>query len=403
VAALIAGYETSAAWMGRVWTAMALAPFIFGWWRRLADFRIQGYALAALGAAATALAVPMPEWGLAFSAAAAYAAVLCAVRSGPERFSDTERDALRLGGSVATTLTLAALVWRLTPGHYLGLAWMALALPVLELGLRSLPSEFRSQAYALAAAGAFRILYFNLPPLDPGQSVELRLVPLGAAAIAYGIALRAADEWVGRVFDVASFTATGFLLPATWALLPGWVVAPVWAVIGLSLMGATLLRGRPTASLRWQSYAVAALAFVRCWASDFGTPQAIPAVALVIACLYGAQLLSQRGSRPRLYFSLLATLLLAGLLFDRVSGSLLTVAWGLEGLALLAAGFPLRDRVQRFSGLTLLLGCILKLFLWDLRHLDTLPRILSFIVLGLLLVAVSWIYTRFRDRVQRYF
>jgi len=39
---------------------------------------------------------------------------------------------------------------------------------------------------------------------------------------------------------------------------------------------------------------------------------------------------------------------------------------------------------------------------WDLRHLETLPRILSFFVLGLLLVGVSWIYTRFRDRVQRY-
>jgi uncharacterized membrane protein len=68
----------------------------------------------------------------------------------------------------------------------------------------------------------------------------------------------------------------------------------------------------------------------------------------------------------------------------------------------LASGFPLRDRVLRLSGLALLLACILKLFVWDLRHLETLPRILSFLVLGLFLVAVSWIYTRFRERVQRY-
>jgi uncharacterized membrane protein len=74
----------------------------------------------------------------------------------------------------------------------------------------------------------------------------------------------------------------------------------------------------------------------------------------------------------------------------------------MEGVALLASGFPLRDRVLRLSGLALLLACILKLFVWDLRHLETLPRILSFLVLGLLLVAVSWIYTRFRERVQRY-
>jgi uncharacterized membrane protein len=78
------------------------------------------------------------------------------------------------------------------------------------------------------------------------------------------------------------------------------------------------------------------------------------------------------------------------------------VAWGIEGVALLGSGFPLRDRALRLSGLALLLGCILKLFLWDLRHLETLARIFSFLALGLFLVGVSWIYTRFRGRVERY-
>jgi len=80
----------------------------------------------------------------------------------------------------------------------------------------------------------------------------------------------------------------------------------------------------------------------------------------------------------------------------------LTIAWGVQGVALLAAGFPLRDRLLRLSGLAILLFCILKLFVYDLSYLDTLPRIFSFLVLGLILVAVSWVYTRFRDRVARY-
>jgi len=45
---------------------------------------------------------------------------------------------------------------------------------------------------------------------------------------------------------------------------------------------------------------------------------------------------------------------------------------------------------------------VLKLFLYDLRQLETVNRILSFIVLGLILVGVSWMYTRFRGRIQRY-
>jgi uncharacterized membrane protein len=46
--------------------------------------------------------------------------------------------------------------------------------------------------------------------------------------------------------------------------------------------------------------------------------------------------------------------------------------------------------------------CIFKLFLYDLRELDTPNRILSFVVLGLLLIGVSWMYTRYRERIQRY-
>jgi uncharacterized membrane protein len=104
----------------------------------------------------------------------------------------------------------------------------------------------------------------------------------------------------------------------------------------------------------------------------------------------------------RLYNSLLATFLISLVLYYQVTGSMRTVAWGIQGVVLLAAGFPLRDRVLRISGLVLFMVCILKLFLWDLRHLETLPRIFSFIVLGLFLVGVSWIYTRFRERVAQY-
>ena len=128
----------------------------------------------------------------------------------------------------------------------------------------------------------------------------------------------------------------------------------------------------------------------------------------MIASFYCAQLLAPRNAREnaeryaRAFYSLLASLLLAILLFYEVSGGTLTMAWAAEALALLGAGFPLRDRVQRLSGLALFMICVLKLFLYDLRELETVNRILSFIVLGLILVGVSWMYTRFRDRIQRY-
>jgi uncharacterized membrane protein len=106
-------------------------------------------------------------------------------------------------------------------------------------------------------------------------------------------------------------------------------------------------------------------------------------------------------TQPPVVFSLLAALLWSALLYGKVSGSLLTVAWGLEGLVLLGAGFTLRARLLRLQGLVLLTVCILKLFLYDMRNLETLYRILSFVALGLILLCVSWIYSRFREHLKK--
>src|SRR6185369_12729834 len=128
--ALVAGYEVPEPYLGRAWFLLAAATFTCGWWRRLADFRFQAYGLAALGAIGTALYSAHPPLALAAGAACSFAAVLCALWSGPDRFYEQERDALRVAASLATTSILAALVWRLVPVDYLGVAWMGLALLV---------------------------------------------------------------------------------------------------------------------------------------------------------------------------------------------------------------------------------------------------------------------------------
>ena len=77
------------------------------------------------------------------------------------------------------------------------------------------------------------------------------------------------------------------------------------------------------------------------------------------------------------------------------------VSLGIEGAAFIAAGFLLSDRSFRISGLLLFLLCVAKLFVYDLSELDTVSRILSFVVLGVVLMAASWVYTRFRDKLGR--
>ncbi|MCX6630685.1 MAG: DUF2339 domain-containing protein [Candidatus Solibacter sp.] len=386
MAALVSGFEASDPWRGRVWFLMAGGPFALGWWRRLRDFRVQGYALAILGAAAIAIYLPYPALSLGVGAAVAYAFVHAALWSGEDRFGALERDALRVAASCVTTVGLCTLVWRLVPGEYLGIAWLALALILLEAGLRGLPDEFRTLALLAGILGVSRVAGFDL-------SSKLALVSSGLAHV---FALRARKEANGRVTDVATWPAALFLLAGLAALLPAWAVSPAWA---LAALGLAEFNRR---SLEAQAFLVSALVATHCLTMDLRTLQPVLAIAPTIVCFWAAMLRRELGSLPRMYDSLLATLLLGSLIFHEVSGSVLTVAWGGEAVMLLAAGFALRDRVLRLSGLALFLICTLKLFFWDLRNLETLPRIVSFIALGLLLVAVSWVYTRFRDQVQKF-
>jgi uncharacterized membrane protein len=548
VFALIIGAETPERYRGLAWFLFAAGVFAFGWLRRLFDFRVQGYALAGLGLLGTGMyqlevaagvAEPLhhPLVALGCSALLAYAAVWCALRSGEDRLQIGEREGMRQTGAWAATVLLSVLVWRLVPIEYRGLAWMALALPLLGLGLRGWPAEFCRQAYLVASAGALTVLAVNVIPVRNDAPLPQRLAILGAALLAYAIAARvfragiseadASGEERKYVFDAGSAAGTLFLLVALWALLPSAIAAPAWALAALLLLeiGFTLdlpslrLQGHLTGGaafsrlffanfeglgqvgvvsqrvltvlpvlvshyyhwsrqrseairlrewernlgrlylysaailavvlmrfefgrvyavagwaalalglmaaglrwnipdLRWQSYVIAALAFWRGESTDFFAPESfseavgrIAVASFVIACFYAAQISIPRSFAEkldleryaRLFYSLLATVLLTTLLYHEVSGSVLTVAWGIEGVALLIAGFPLMDRVLRLSGLSLFLVCILKLFFYDMRHLETMYRILSFIALGLILVGVSWIYTRFRDRIQRY-
>ncbi len=390
--ALVIGFEAPVRYRSLEWLGLAAASLGFGGWRRLFDFRAHGYVLGILGLTAVAVEVETNQpalWGaLVFS----YGLAL-----GARYFLEGERDVARFAGAIAATLSATALVWRLVPADYLGLAWMALGLVLLEMGLMELPPEFRLHSYAVAGLGALRVWQHNLlPPATQGA-------PFAAAAtvLAYGMAARA---WVIRqrvVYAVAMAGGTLFLLQALSLAAGGTYSAPLWALAALALAAAGERWSDPV--MRICGFSVAGLAFLRCWSVNFeGHSEAILAAALVAGSFFAAYFLTPRERAGRLYYALSGALLITLLLWYAASGSMLTVAWGVEGTAMLGAGFALRERLFRLSGLGLLLLCILKLFLWDLRHLETLPRIFSFIVLGLILVGVSWIYTRFREHVERY-
>jgi hypothetical protein len=78
----------------------------------------------------------------------------------------------------------------------------------------------------------------------------------------------------------------------------------------------------------------------------------------------------------------------------------LSVFWSLYALALMAAGFWRRARPVRLFALALLFLAIIKVFFFDLSFLQPLYRIISFFGLGLILLIVALLYTRFEERLK---
>jgi uncharacterized membrane protein len=77
----------------------------------------------------------------------------------------------------------------------------------------------------------------------------------------------------------------------------------------------------------------------------------------------------------------------------------LSLVWGLHAALLVVLGFWRRLKGIRLFGLGFLCLVILKVFFFDLSNLTTPNRILSFVGLGLILLAVSWLYHRYKDLI----
>ena len=427
-----AGLALAIAWklapgdyLGVTWIALGAILFELGLWKLPPQFRGISYVVSATGffnlfylhvILAHKDSPAAEPVSLAIATVLCYAISARLFRTIPDRIPDVERSWTRDLNAAAATLFILTLAWLKLPAPIVALAWAIVSLILLELGFAFALSRFRLIGNLAAAAVFGRLFLANFTDLGNTVWISHRLltvVPIVISQYYVWVRYRRSEvsAWetsLARLYLYAPAVLSVVLL----RFELGRSIAVVgWALVGLAIYRTGLVKSIP--DLRWQSYAIAILAFWRCWNTNFYIPESLSGIGarvvaggLVIASFYIAQLISARQSstqlHPRTLFSLLASVLLAVLLFYQVSGSLLTMAWGVEAVALLAAGFPLRDRLQRLSGLFLFLICVLKLFLYDLRQLETINRILSFIVLGLILVSVSWIYTRFRDRIQRY-
>ncbi len=84
------------------------------------------------------------------------------------------------------------------------------------------------------------------------------------------------------------------------------------------------------------------------------------------------------------------------------SGSLklgLSILWGVYALFLIVLGIVLKEMRLRIFAIVLFTITLLKLFFYDIAELDTISKTVVFVSLGILLLIISFLYTKYKNLI----
>lgn len=333
----------------------------------------------------------------------------------------------------STMLTL--LMWYELTTTGVGLGWGIFALIMLEMGVMRRSLSLRLQAYVAASAVFLRIIFVNLnATVTRGMEPRLyTVVPLVVLFFYFFNRLESQPElsdlerrfrpalvfaWLGTLTTVLLLR---FELPLDW-------VATGWALVVFALM--TLAWKTQKRVFLHQAMLVSVGAVIRgvfhnlYERSYFTSPShlhssltVLSAAGVLIASLFFAfrlrreapedsrwavQALRMIDARPEQVLFFLPLALITAFLALELRSGMVTVAWGLEAVVVFVAALWIGERTYRLAGLGLLLLCVGKILTIDIWRLGIRDRAITFIVLGTLLLGVSILYSKHREKVRAY-
>ena len=77
----------------------------------------------------------------------------------------------------------------------------------------------------------------------------------------------------------------------------------------------------------------------------------------------------------------------------------LSILWAIYALTLVSLGIWKHQKTIRVSGIILFAITLLKLFFYDIVHLNTIAKTIIFIVLGILLLLISFLYNKYNQKI----
>jgi len=264
--------------------------------------------------------------------------------------------------------------------------------------------------FALALAAVYIFLSRQARARHPDaatQSLHLLHLALAIGFITIAIPIRLDAHWI----TIGWFVEAGILL---WVadrihsdFLNAFAVGALALGVGRLLFIDNFSSGRLifNARLATHAVAIAVLATVGWYSSKRSDEKGKNAAAIAIVALNALALIGLSREISAYYAQQMSTVRLGlgpwnradWLNFRNVEIArdfTYSALWMFYGGILMAIGFWRRSAFVRWQGLILIAATIVKVFVYDVSQLDRGYRILSFIVLGILLLAVSFAYQR---------
>jgi hypothetical protein len=87
---------------------------------------------------------------------------------------------------------------------------------------------------------------------------------------------------------------------------------------------------------------------------------------------------------------------------EQSSGFFLTASWSFLALIFFTCGIVVRERVYRWLGLALLALALGRIVIVDVWRLEMLYRILSFMALGIVLLVLGFVYSKYQEKFREW-
>lgn len=126
------------------------------------------------------------------------------------------------------------------------------------------------------------------------------------------------------------------------------------------------------------------------------------AVALLLYYLYSYFKEKLKEKDISLYYIWSATGVFLILLFIQFSDIWISITSLVFATLLLFIGIKNNDKILRLQGIIIIILIILKISLYDTRYLDTVLRTFSYIGLGVFLLIISFVYTKYKKTIKKY-